>query len=155
MAILLRTIVFGPCVIQDSELFLAPFRFPSIVKKVIQNELDQIKQSIDNIVENTELNTIKVLRPPVVSAPTGSISGKTDIVFLIDSTGSMGGPIDNVKNNITDFVNSISSAGVNIQLGLVDYNDGIDSKVYPFTTDLEEFKNLLNTISVSGGGDIP
>ncbi|WP_281249751.1 flagellin [Psychrobacillus psychrotolerans] len=168
-----RNIKDGVSLIQTTEAALGQIQNPNLIrmrelviqaandtlsfqdKQVIQNELDQIKQSIGDIVENTEFNTIKVLRPPVVNVPVGSISGMTDIVFLIDSTGSMGGPIANVKANITNFVNSISSAGINIQLGLVDYNDGVSSKVYPFTTDLEDFKNSLNTISVSGGGDTP
>ena len=46
------------------------------------------------------------------SIATVQIKGQVDIVFVIDTTGSMSGYINNVKNNITAFVNDeIESAG--------------------------------------------
>ncbi|WP_040950119.1 hypothetical protein, partial [Gorillibacterium massiliense] len=35
---------------------------------------------------------------------------KADIVFVIDTTGSMGGVISNVKNNVTQFVAETAKA---------------------------------------------
>ncbi|MBO0588415.1 flagellin [Sporosarcina sp. E16_8] len=130
-------------------------------KKMVQQEIDEIKRSIDDIVEYTEFNTLKVLRPPVIDKPPGSSLGMTDIVFLIDSTGSMGTAISNVKKNIDSFVNSISTAGINIQIGLVDYKDesptdgGIKSVVYPFTSNVDDFKIYLDELVANGGGDFP
>lgn len=51
------------------------------------------------------------------------IGGQVDIVFVVDTTGSMGGYIQNVKNNLTAFVNEIEAAGITPYFALVDYRD--------------------------------
>lgn len=58
----------------------------------------------------------------VSSIATVPIKGQVDIVFVVDTTGSMSEYISNVKNNITAFVNEIEDAGYK-----VDNNYGIKS----------------------------
>ena len=86
--------------------------------------------------------------------------GKADVVFAIDSTGSMGSSIRNVKDNIIEFVEKLEENKVDVRLGLVDYKDigvdGLDStKNLGWFYNPEEFKNKVNGISVNGGGDTP
>lgn len=94
------------------------------------------------------------------------INGQVDIVFVIDTTGSMGGYIQNVKNNITAFVNEIEDAGITPSFALVDYKDitcdGQNSTNVAENADgdnwfknAEEFKAEIAKLSVSGGGDGP
>ena len=45
-----------------------------------------------------------------------SIVGSADIVFVIDSTGSMDEYITSVKDNLTNFVNSLNSKGVTLNM---------------------------------------
>jgi hypothetical protein len=74
---------------------------------------------------------------------------KIDIVFIIDRSGSMGGEINAVKNNISNFANMLESEGIDYQLGLLSYEDSV--RRYPLTSNVEEFKNNLRSISVGGG----
>lgn len=127
----------------------------------IQNELDSIKAGIDDIANNTEFNTIKLLTPPTVEVGTPPVwtPGTADIVFVIDKTGSMGSKINQVKNNIDGFVNKLTENGIYVNLGLVTYgdvnpSDGGDSVVKTaMTSDVDTFKGHLSSIVPSGGGD--
>ncbi len=87
-------------------------------------------------------------------------SGKADVVFVIDTTGSMWDEIQNVRNNIESFVSRLEENKVDIRLGLVEYRDiyedGVGStKSYDWYTSVDSFKNELSSLGVDGGGDIP
>lgn len=127
----------------------------------IQNELDNVKASIDDIAKNTEFNTIKVLSPPSGedSTPPKWTPGTADIVFVVDVTGSMGSKISEVKNNIDGFINKITQNGIDVNMGLVTYGDvnpsqGGDPVIKTtMTSDLNQFKTYIDSISLTGGGD--
>jgi hypothetical protein len=51
------------------------------------------------------------------------VSGQVDIVFVVDTTGSMGTSISNVKNNITTFVDALVDADIKPYFALVEYRD--------------------------------
>lgn len=100
------------------------------------------------------------------SIATVQIKGQVDIVFVIDTTGSMSGYINNVKNNITAFVNEIESAGITPSFALVDYRDitcdGENSTNTKKNTDgdnwfknADDFKAEIAKLTVDGGGDAP
>lgn len=125
-------------------------------RDIIQQEIDEIKKSIDGIANYTEFNGIKPLSPPSIKEPPKWTPGNADIVFIIDRTGSMGSAIEKVKSNIDGFVNRLNSNGVDVKLGLVTYgevNSGEPIIKKEFTDDLNTFKANLNSISVYGGGD--
>ncbi|MDD6035303.1 MAG: tetratricopeptide repeat protein [Lachnospiraceae bacterium] len=89
-------------------------------------------------------------------------SGKADIVFVLDITGSMGWAVNNVKKNIEAFTEYIREQGVDIRFGLVYYKDiyedGFDStQDKGFYYDYEEFLGALSDIDylITGGGDNP
>lgn len=93
-------------------------------RQAIQNEVSQLISGIDEIATNTEFNTQKVLRPSVVSTPGTPGSGKADIVFVVDNTGSMAGIQTTIANNFSDLITSISGQGVSdIRMGIVEYTD--------------------------------
>ncbi len=92
------------------------------------------------------------------------IRGQVDIIFVVDTTGSMSGYISNVKNNINSFVNEISAAGITPNFALVEYRDitcdGTDSTKVKKNSDslnwfnnVTNFKNEISKLTVSGGGD--
>ncbi|UZQ50544.1 flagellin [Clostridium kluyveri] len=129
--------------------------------KIIQEEIDEIKNGINDIANNTEFNKIKLLRPPISeTSPPVTVSGKADIVFIIDKTGSMSGIINNVQNNIESFVGQLQSNNIDVRLGIVTYGDcnpseGGDPIIKKdFTNDVETFKSFIGEIVVSGGGDM-
>jgi flagellar hook assembly protein FlgD len=97
---------------------------------------------------------------------TGALD-KLDVVFLIDYSGSMGGEIASVKNNISSFANTLAQQSVDFQLGIVAYSDvtvGYTQYLssakeplvkYPFTNVIADFQSSLNGLSVKFGGDLP
>lgn len=98
-------------------------------------------------------------------ARTGTVPKKAELVFVIDSTGSMGDAINNVKTGITSFVNSLETQGVKLRIGIVEYRDieedGLDSTIIhelnhsPWMNSTSEMVGVLGGIAADGGGDIP
>ena len=56
-------------------------------------------------------------------APKGS-SGKAEIVFLIDTSGSMSDEIEAVKDSCVNFATAIEKEGIELELGLVGFDIG-------------------------------
>ena len=96
---------------------------------------------------------------------TATVQKKAELVFVIDSTGSMSGAIKNVKTGITSFVNSLETQGVNLRIGIVEYRDieedGMDSTIIHelnhslWMNSTSEMVGVLGGIAADGGGDIP
>ena len=90
---------------------------------------------------------------------------QADIVFLIDTTGSMSGEINNVKNNVEHFVDALKEKGVSAGLALIDYQDieadGHDStKVHKtgnsnWFYDMDAYKTAISKLKLGSGGDEP
>lgn len=93
------------------------------------------------------------------------IEESADIVFVIDSTGSMEYYIASVKENLTNFVNYLSSKGVSLNMSVIEYRDteedGEDSTICHsidgsnWTNDIKKVIDVFDLISVDGGGDTP
>lgn len=77
-----------------------------------------------------------------------------DIVFLFDETGSMGDEINAVRDNVLMFTNILKGSKMDFRLALITFSDNIEMK-YQFTSDVDEFKQRISSIAVSGGGDEP
>lgn len=127
--------------------------------QAMQKELEQIKQGIDDIANDTEFNTQKVLRPPVEMTPPSKGSGTADIVFVIDNTGSMAPIQQTVANNINDFVATIAGKGVSdFRVGVVEYRDYIiaesDFSGSKWTSDLQAISDEINRIATTNAGGI-
>lgn len=85
---------------------------------------------------------------------------KMEIVFVLDTTGSMGGLIDGAKKTIWSIVNDVSSAQPKpeIKIGFVAYRDKGDAYVtqsHDLTGDLDAAFATLQKFDASGGGDTP
>jgi Mg-chelatase subunit ChlD/TolB-like protein len=83
-----------------------------------------------------------------------------DMVFILDTTGSMGEEINRLKKTI-EIINlnlSSLSSRPNVRFGMVLYRDRRDdyvTSVIPLTMDLDDFRQKLQTIYAGGGGDNP
>ncbi|PQQ68226.1 VWA domain-containing protein [Acetivibrio saccincola] len=102
----------------------------------------------------------KLLNPGGETIPPVAEIGQADIVFVIDTTGSMGSVINNVKNNITNFANTLMENNVDVRLGLIDYKDleedGMDStKNLGWFDNVSDFIASVNNMRATGGGDAP
>lgn len=85
---------------------------------------------------------------------------RVEIVFAIDTTGSMGGLIDGAKRKIWSIANEVQKAQQKpeVSIGLVAFRDQGDAYVTqstPLTTDLDKIYGKLMALSADGGGDTP
>ncbi len=81
-----------------------------------------------------------------------------EMVFVIDTTGSMGGLIQGAKQKVWSIVNEVmkSPKHPKVKVGLVAYRDRGDvfvTKVLPLTSDLDKVYTTLMDYSADGGGD--
>jgi Mg-chelatase subunit ChlD len=85
---------------------------------------------------------------------------KVEIVFALDTTGSMGGLIEGAKRKIWSIANEVQKAQQKpeVRIGLVAYRDRGDeyvTQVTPLTTDLDKVYGVLTALQAGGGGDGP
>lgn len=89
-----------------------------------------------------------------------------DLCFLIDSTGSMGDDIANVKAASGTMIDDLAKDYKDLRIAVVDYRDNpvapsgdpgdwITSVRTAFTADVATAKSAINAISVGGGYDTP
>ena len=91
---------------------------------------------------------------PPVSKP------RVELVFALDTTGSMGGLIDGAKRKIWFIVDEVMKAKIQpeVKVGLVAYRDKSDAyvtKVTPLSDDLDAVYKDLMSLQADGGGDTP
>lgn len=97
---------------------------------------------------------------PKVAPKPATTTLPADVVFVIDTTGSMSGIINSVKASVASMAVNLAAASSSFRVGLVEYKDDEDSdfqsrKVLDFTTDLTAFTSALGTLDADGGGDWP
>jgi Mg-chelatase subunit ChlD len=83
-----------------------------------------------------------------------------EMVFALDTTGSMGGLIEGAKQRIWGIVNEVmqSESRPNVRIGLVAYRDRGDryvTEVFPMTDNLDAVYTTLMDYRAEGGGDGP
>lgn len=93
--------------------------------------------------------------------------GRGDIFFLVDTTGSMGTAISNVRSSLsTMIVPAVSAAIADVVMGVGDFRDFPvapygDPGDWPFlvrqamTPDVGAVQSALNALSAGGGNDVP
>jgi Mg-chelatase subunit ChlD len=109
-------------------------------------------------------NAAVALPTQVVAKPTpppvNQQRPRVDLVFVLDTTGSMGGFIDAAKDKIWSIATTMARAqpAPEIRVGLVAYRDRGDeyvTRVFDLTTDLDSMYAHLMDFKADGGGDTP
>jgi len=101
------------------------------------------------------------LRPVEVIPSYGAADGhQIDVVFAVDTTGSMGGLLDGAKRTVWSIASHIKKTDpdASIRIGLVAYKDLNDEYVtrpFSLTTDLDAVYAELASYTAAGGGDTP
>ncbi|MBI5197848.1 MAG: VWA domain-containing protein [Nitrospirae bacterium] len=86
----------------------------------IRYDVDSVK-----VVEDGTLKGIKIT--PLAE----TASSNADIVFVVDTTGSMGGTIDGVKSSMVSFVEDLRSRALDVRVGVVAFADDIFPELNP------------------------
>lgn len=83
-----------------------------------------------------------------------------ELVFVLDTTGSMGGLIEGAKQRIWGIINEVMQkpSKPRVRVGLVAYRDNGDeyvTRILPITEDLDKAYTTLMDYRAVGGGDTP
>ncbi len=96
----------------------------------------------------------------VAMDPDPSVRPRMEVVFVLDTTGSMAAMIEGAKQKIWALANRLKSAQPTpeIRFGLVGYRDHGDAyvtKVHGLGTDIDSTYEQLTAFVADGGGDLP
>lgn len=98
---------------------------------------------------------------PIEVTPRGSVTtsnNMADIVFVIDTTGSMYGYLDTMVTKAQDFADTLEASDVDYRVGYVTFGDdirkGAHERLAP-TSDILTFKTEIDLITAYGGDDGP
>src|SRR5262245_49135691 len=97
---------------------------------------------------------------PPDKAAKASEKPRVEVVFCLDTTGSMSGLIDAAKKKIWSISNQITTGKPTpqVKIGIVNYRDRGDSfvtKVFDLTDDLDSIYTTLMSFNADEGGDTP
>lgn len=90
-----------------------------------------------------------------------TVAAALDLMFVVDTTGSMGDEIHYLQSELADIVDRVrrdSAQELRIRTSVNFYKDHGDAYVvrsHPFSTSLDETLGQLRTAEASGGGDYP
>ena len=109
------------------------------------------------------LLVVSLLIPAGAPLPAQAESaGPIDLVFCIDTTGSMDDDIQQVKDQAAMIINTLASMTSDFRIGLVGFRDigsyPADDPVFqdfPFTNDVQAITDNINALTADGGGDDP
>ena len=106
----------------------------------------------------TAATSLAIASPP--PPPENGDRVKMDIVFALDTTGSMGGLIEGAKAKIWEIARRAQEGkpAPELRIGLVAYRDRGDdylTQVVPLTSDLDAVYARLSAFTAGGGGDGP
>ncbi len=110
--------------------------------------------SINTHINTTPINVVPINTTLPVNRPV------IDVVFVLDTTGSMSGLIDAAKEKIWSIASSMASAQPTpiIRMGLVGYRDRGDeyvTRVVDLSSDIDTMYATLMQFAANGGGDGP
>jgi Mg-chelatase subunit ChlD len=103
-------------------------------------------------------NTAHTTTPPHVTVP--QVAPRVEVVFALDTTGSMSGLIDGAKRKIWSIAQFVAQGQPkpDVRIGLVAYRDIGDAYVtrfYDLSDDLDTVFEHLSSFEAGGGGDTP
>lgn len=124
---------------------------------------DSVSESFSAEVDIDLLEELNDINEELVSA---TVSGQADIVFAIDTTGSMSSTINNVVTNVTSFATSLAhNYNVNVNYALIDFRDLEEdgpgtTKIVKngssnWFTNVNTFVDKVSDLVADGGGDSP
>jgi hypothetical protein len=81
-----------------------------------------------------------------------------DLMFVIDTTGSMSDELTYLEAELADVVQRVKAIGIDLRLSVNFYRDEGDAyevRSFPFTRNMSQVQSQLSDQSAGGGGDYP
>ena len=85
-----------------------------------------------------------------------------EVVFVMDTTGSMGSYIAGVRDNVTGFAEALADSGYGYRFGATTFGDGTNTwdfdpiaPGFNMTPDVDTFRAQVAITGATGGGDTP
>ncbi len=117
-----------------------------------------VKDKVTGKLQKSEFDRTKTTMEPEQRNFVFDKNQNINIVFIIDTTGSMDSYIKGVKERAIEFSNILNARGVSFKFGLIgfgDLNEKEKPSVYRFTSDIAKFQKQVKHIPRTFGGDIP
>ena len=143
----------------DIEFKKNVFRGKYSIETILWSEVIHFEthSSLSNIIFNNINNLIEYDNRKIINY---QINNKVDVIFLIDSTGSMESEIKFASNFAIENAKNLSKSYPHndFQFGIIYYNDPIDCSTdfndfLQLTKDLEKIKQFCNNWKTQNGGD--
>ena len=136
------------------------FFYPSEV--AVKDKTFYVGYTVDDVYQTVVVKRYGPRKITIEADKSRQLKSRTpvDIVFILDTTGSMGEEIKRLIATI-DLIHMNLSALSNqtlIRFGMVLYRDKDDkyrTQVVPLTADIDEFRGALEKVKAGGGGDTP
>lgn len=116
------------------------------------NGVDEVKQD----------NEVKEVKDDKTVTLNEQKAKQVDLVFVIDSTGSMGSYIQSAKENSQKIVDQlVQKEGFDVRVAIISYRDhppqdsSYITKVFEFSSNTDAISQSLASLNASGGGDGP
>ena len=136
--------------------------FPSITLFVSPTNLED-DSVIPNLVQADFFDVIDdngEARPIEITPPRGDAtnSDEVDIVFVIDTTGSMSYYLSTMTSKAQSFADTLAASDIDYRIGFVSFGDdirkGTNERLAP-TSDIDVFKTAVGALTHYGGADGP
>ena len=148
---------------------------PNVSPDLLRIDAEQVTAEIVEAIQSTvlrrmrkrglvlglsSLDTRKIAPAPTLDPVHEGTAHPVDIVFAVDTTGSMGGLLDGAKRTVWSIANQVRSIDpdADLRVGLVAYRDLGDDYVtrdFALTDDLDAMYVELTGYQAAGGGDVP
>lgn len=129
----------------------------SVSPRRITVEDDSIGEKFQTYAE-VDLPFIKALQEIAQHVLTTRSSRMVDIVFVVDTSESMQDDIDAVRRHLSKMIDKFQEADLDFTLGVVTFHHslvyewlGMDITISPQTSNMEEVRETLRSLKVSGG----
>ncbi|MCB9555501.1 MAG: VWA domain-containing protein [Deltaproteobacteria bacterium] len=138
----------------------------AVAMAVRRGPAKQVAQPVEQKLKATPKKQPTIVAQPVEEkravqpSPKPIARPKVDIVFVLDTTGSMSGLLAGAKRKIWSIANSVmrGQPRPDLRIGLIGYRDLGDSYVtrrYALTSEIDDVYQQLRRLRADGGGDFP
>lgn len=137
------------------------FNGDKILDLEIESQGKTVKESlrIDMVeVHNDEQTIMKTsnTKITVIFDGDGKNYQQTEIMFVVDTTGSMGDELMFLQSEFTAIAEEVGTENTRFSINFYrDEYDDYTTKRYPFSSNIEEIQKKLNSEYAAGGGDLP